>query len=471
MEIMSVGYEIPGYSEGCVTINSRRAISDVDLVLISTKIDKNSYTRMTYSNGDESFDVNGSRQLNDDLNHWQKNIHDHVSKGYVVFVMLKSVQRLSLATGITSTKGKVTTHETKERQNNEVVPVNLKNISNLQGKNIILDDSTLRCFQFPETMSKYIRYEVSFEQSNNFHSAYWTKNKTNLLGGYKQIGKGYVVLLPAIVYDYEKFITTNKNGEDIWTKEAIKFGESLVGFLDNIKKNLLSRTDVTPPPGWSDDVKYKTKAELDAINKIKENNAKIEKLQLKNETLKNTIGEQEILRGLLYETGTALENSVIEGLKILGYSAENYNDGTLELDQVIISPEGARLIGECEGKDNKNINVTKFRQLNDSLAADFERDEVNEKAKGLLFGNPSRLSEPENRAGWFTEKAISGAKREGIGLIKTPNFYMIVKYIKDSGDKEFAKRCRDAINEQAGVVDFPDVAPSNPSRGKKETHR
>ena len=82
----------------------------------------------------------------------------------------------------------------------------------------------------------------------------------------------------------------------------------------------------------------------------------------------------------MYESGKPLENAVIKALKILGYSAENYDDGKLELDQVIISPEGDRFIGECEGKDNKDIDITKFRQLQDGLNADFEREEVSEKA-------------------------------------------------------------------------------------------
>ena len=62
------------------------------------------------------------------------------------------------------------------------------------------------------------------------------------------------------------------------------------------------------------------------------------------------------------------------------FKAENFDDGKLELDQVITSPEGVRFIGECEGKDNKQIDITKFRQLSDSLNEDFERENVNEKA-------------------------------------------------------------------------------------------
>ena len=57
MEVMSIGYGIPGYSEDIETIDSRRAISDVDLVLISTDIDTYSYGINTYSNGDTLDDI------------------------------------------------------------------------------------------------------------------------------------------------------------------------------------------------------------------------------------------------------------------------------------------------------------------------------------------------------------------------------------------------------------------------------
>ena len=161
---------------------------------------------------------------------------------------------------------------------------------------------------------------------------------------------------------------------------------------------------------------------------------------------------------LLYETGKLLENAVSKALKILGYlQAENYNDGKLELDQVIVSPEGDRFIGECEGKDSTAINVDKFRQLNDSLYEDFQREEVLEKANGIIFGNPQRLSEPNKRTLTFTEKCINNARREKVGLVLTMDLFKAAKRVADTGDEEYARKCRQAIKEQLGeVVVFPE---------------
>lgn len=164
------------------------------------------------------------------------------------------------------------------------------------------------------------------------------------------------------------------------------------------------------------------------------------------------------MSALLYETGKPLENAVSKALKILGYvQAENYNDGKLELDQVIVSPEGDRFIGECEGKDSTAINVDKFRQLNDSLYEDFQREEVQEKANGIIFGNPQRLSEPDKRTLTFTEKCINNARREKVGLVLTMDLFKAAKRVADTGDEEYARKCRQAIKEQLGeVVVFPE---------------
>jgi hypothetical protein len=142
----------------------------------------------------------------------------------------------------------------------------------------------------------------------------------------------------------------------------------------------------------------------------------------------------------------------------MGYQAENYDDGDLELDQVIISPEKTRFIGECEGKDNKDINITKFRQLVDSLNADFAREEINERALGILFGNPERLTSPERRKLDFTKKCQNGAKRENIALVRTVDLFFVSKYLKENKDPDFQKKCRDAIINGLGkIVEFPTV--------------
>lgn len=161
---------------------------------------------------------------------------------------------------------------------------------------------------------------------------------------------------------------------------------------------------------------------------------------------------------MLYEKGKALENAINRAFRILGYTSENFNDGTLEIDHVIISPEGERFIGECEGKDTSAISIDKFRQLEENIQSDLQREEVEAPAIGILFGNGFRLTKPEDRSEQFTTKCLNSAKR-GTILIRTPDLYKVAKYLSENKDDEYAKACRDAILAGKGsIVNFPNHA-------------
>lgn len=170
------------------------------------------------------------------------------------------------------------------------------------------------------------------------------------------------------------------------------------------------------------------------------------------------MSEELEIKNLLFEAGKHLEHAVTKALKVLGYHAEGYDDGTLELDQVIISPEGERYIGECEGKDNRAIDISKFRQLADAIHEDFERDEVSNEAIGILFGNPHRLLKPADRKDYFTKKCLDGAKRRSYALVRTPDLFIVTKYLLENNNKSYQKKCRETIRNGLGdIVRFPNV--------------
>ena len=151
------------------------------------------------------------------------------------------------------------------------------------------------------------------------------------------------------------------------------------------------------------------------------------------------------LRDLLFEKGKTLENAIGIALEILGYKAENYNDGNLELDHIVTSPEGDRFIGEAEGKDTSAINIDKFRQLAVNIQEDLQRDEVENPAIGILFGNGFRLTRPSERAEQFTTRCINTAKSSNCTLVRTIDLFRVAKYVKESKDENFTKSCREVI--------------------------
>jgi hypothetical protein len=163
-----------------------------------------------------------------------------------------------------------------------------------------------------------------------------------------------------------------------------------------------------------------------------------------------------VLKQLLYATGTELETAVLEALRILGFRAAQFKEGESEFDAVFESEEG-RFLGEAEGKETKAINIDKLSQLERNISEDFARDDVSEPAKGVLFGNAYRLAPLSGRPTFFTEKCLSGARRTGIALVRTPDLFEVAMYVQESGDAEYARSAREAIRNTVGmVVVFPD---------------
>lgn len=175
------------------------------------------------------------------------------------------------------------------------------------------------------------------------------------------------------------------------------------------------------------------------------------------EALEAEMEEARLLQGLLYETGKPLEDAIIKALRILGFEADNYTDTESEFDAIIKSHEG-RFLGEAEGKDNKGINIEKMSQLERNIQEDFSRDDMDEYAKGILFGNAYRFKPLSERNEYFTAKCIAAAKRLGTALVRTPDLFAIAKYISESQDLSYATICRKKMLDTSGeVVVFPQI--------------
>ena len=92
-----------------------------------------------------------------------------------------------------------------------------------------------------------------------------------------------------------------------------------------------------------------------------------------------------------------------------------------------------------------------------NILEDFERDDVTEPAKGILFGNAFRLTPPSERPPEpFTAKCLTAAKRNGTALIQTSDLFEVAKALSDKFDEQFAAACRSAILSTSGSeVQFP----------------
>lgn len=298
------------------------------------------------------------------------------------------------------------------------------------------------CIEFYEKYKSLISYKVILSNIKEKKPVFTDNASSHTVGLYSSSGKsnGSILYIPYIE-------CKDPSIEAVLINDLLELNENLKLGKRTIK------------PEWLVEDLFKLSSAEKLKERIHYNNEKIEKLEEENHTLQLEAENIEGLQSLLYETGKPLEESVRKALKILGYQAEGYDNGKLELDQVLVSPEGIKFIGECEGRDDKPIALKKFRQLLDSLKNYmYSEDEIKE-VYGILIGNPFRLTNPEKRGNEeFTPHCIDGARREKIGLLTTDSLFYVARYIQESNDMEFAKKCREAIFEQLGeVIVFPDI--------------
>lgn len=457
--IIGVGFNIPSEEDDYLSFDSKGSLSDADIVVFNPDLHNTSYTSDYGNNsfqGKRLYNTDSSFEVKEHSNHWQNEILNSLKSGKTIFITLTEKIDFFIHTGQKNTSGtgrnQKVTNIVEAYHNYKFLPNFAFEIVASSGSKIYSYSSLVT--NLYECCKEYFAFEAYIkvkEESKNLLFA--TKSKDKILGRAIKATNGYLIFIPAINLP-DSFYKADAD----YTKDAYAWGKRFKQVLAEIRKSLKTKVETTPHPEWSHNEKFNLSNAIKTKRTIVKTQKKLLELQKNISNLEEVLKEQESLKDLLFETGKPLENVVIKALKILGYSAEGYNDGILELDQIIISPEGDRFIGECEGKDSKDVDVSKFRQLLDSLNEDFAREEVSDKAYGILFGNPQRLISPEERTLDFTEKCRKGAKREKIALIKTADLFNVAKYVLETADENFKIKCRETIKEQLGkVVEFPRI--------------
>lgn len=266
---------------------------------------------------------------------------------------------------------------------------------------------------------------------------------------------GALILLPDLDFYADEYLMENEEGDDVWSQEGIEFSEKLIKAIISIDKTLRSYGDVTAEPAWATDDKYKLSSEGQISEEVQKIENNIQDLLGAKSILQEKLSNLGRSRSLLYEKGKPLEHAILEGLRLMGFTAAPFENADSEFDAVFETEEG-RLIGEVEGKDNKAVNVEKLRQLSMNIHEDLAMDHVTKPAKGVLFGNAFRLTSPNEREYAFTAKCISAAEQSSTALVATVDLFKVVHSLTESPDPEYAKQCRFTLLNSTGVVVFPE---------------
>jgi hypothetical protein len=475
--IASVECEIPGGLSEFIAFDSRASLLDWDIILFNPSITEYTFAPSRYQ-GKPSLNEDRSFRLQETADHWRQQLSDAFRAGKTIFIFLSALQEIFIDTGRREFSGtgrnRQTTRIVSEYNNYNSVPIELQ-FTHSEGKGIELAHAGTILADYWREFAKYSVHKVLISGETG-ESLLVTRSGQKTVGSFIQNREtgGTLILLPYLdlwsdTFSEEKEVKKKGKSADaksqkettevdlVWTQTGITFGHKLLNCIVAIDSSLRDSSITTPAPDWVGAPDYALPRESEIRTILRSVEADLEKLARAKEELKTKIYEESLPRRLLYEKGAALEGAIVHALKILGFRAAPYRDSESEFDVVFESNEG-RLLGEAEGKDSKPISVEKLRQLEMNIHEDFERDEVTQMAKGVLFGNAFRLQPIDKRGEYFTDKCKTAAARSGAALVQTPDLFRIVQYLSGNSDEDYARRCRETIVTSLGeIVVFPEI--------------
>ena len=462
--IVSVGMLLAADDVDHVEFDSKASLLDWDIVifrpnitdLINYDYEKGSF-RGKHSLGDRA-----SFTLKEACAYWRREIIDVVKNGKTVIVHLCKPEEIFVQTGKKEHSGtgrnRKTTNIVEEFSSYQALPINEKwHIS--QGREItVRPDYREILGPYWERYSSSSTYEVIFVDADK-KACLITKHGGKAVGLHIG-GIGNILLLPDMNFDAEEFFDSEGDQDDDdfepFTEAARQFASHYVAEIVALDRAMRQGSERTAEPAWAAAPGYLLTTERRLQEELLRAEEAVERAQKQKDELTTALSEAGQLRGLLFESGKQLEAVILKALHVLGFEAENFQDDENEFDAVFSSDEG-RLLGEAEGKDNKAINITKLRQLTMNIDEDFGRDEVEVRAKGVLFGNAYRLTPPVERDAPFTDKCITSATAQSITLVHTPDLFAAARHVLENADADFAKQCRMALVDGVGIVSFPAV--------------
>ena len=364
--LLSIGYEIPGFSENNVEFFDSFSLMDADIVLISPNAISPIGDWVSFDTGGGCYNVEPSKRFEEKISHLKKELIDYLGAGKIAFIFLSRKEEFQLAHSVSSPRKGLNTYNRKIADNYNFLPIDIGTLTSASGKYVKYSGNPIFSV-FNKNFGSYLEYQLYIENAKATEIIYSGKDIKKTLGAIYKVGAGSLIVLPMLKFDEAVFIEVKQGSDgeesEFWNKKGLAFGNNLFNSLLEIDSKLTDGSEKTPAPEWTTENQYLIKKEIVINNSIAKNLKIIAKLEQENESLKIELAEDVKLKDLLFEKGKLLENAVIKALRILGYQAEGYDDGDLEMDQIIISPEKHRYIGECEGKDIKDIDITKFRQL------------------------------------------------------------------------------------------------------------
>lgn len=452
--VMYVGDAFPGDVVDTASFYSTQSLFDHDVVVLEPPQD---ISHSGSYQGKPSLGESASFRFTEACSHWRSEMAECLSAGKTAIIFLEAYQEFFIDSGQRSYSGtgrnQKTTVHVGLYDNYRCLPITLSGITSRSGKAMKATQDVALIRDYWAKYADSLGYHVYFSDARVTPLLVTKTGDKTVAGIFRAAGGGCLVLIPPVEWDWKDFVEVADDDEEEWTSEALESGRSLLGILLAIDSAVRGDSAQTPPPEWTTADEYALARERSLHAEIAELNGQIELLRERVLGKRLEAAEAVTLRSLLFASGKELEAAVVMALQTLGFTAENYSDEQSEFDIVFESTEG-RFLGEVEGKENKPINVDKLRQLEMNIQEDFQRDEVDEYAVGVLFGDAFRLTQPSDRTDeCFSAKCMTGAARSGTVLVRTPDLFAAARYVVEHPNtKRYATSVRQAIARSKGRV-------------------
>lgn len=458
--ILVVGVDLASDDVSDEDFDSRVSLLDWDIVLFRPSIEswvssRDQYMGKPCLSDDDSFKVKEASE------HWRREVKQAIESGKTVVVFLPPLTEVYVDTGDRQYSGtgrnRATTRIVDLFSNYRCLPLDLKPVnSNGTSVKLVAKGAEFLAPYWSE-FADHSEYCVLI-QTSEYQPVLQTRNGERTVGVFirSKTSTGSLICLPDIDFWRDEFLEAIEGDEGTtWTPEAKQFAARLIGSVVALDAALRSEGEITPQPAWANELEFTLPLELTLRSQLLEVEAELERVQRRKEDVQRELADAGALRALLYEKGKPLERAIIAALKVVGFDAKPFREGSSEFDVVFEAAEG-RLIGEAEGKDNRAVNVDKLRQLAMNLHEDLQREEITSPAKGVLFGNPFRLTSPVERTeAAFTAKCILAAKSSGVALVATSDLFFAAQYLTSAPDAAFAAECRGVLLSGVGQVSLP----------------
>ena len=446
--ICCVGIDIPGEEFEFVSFHSGASLFDADLVLFKPKLDYDTQIGSSTHQGLPNLSDESSVENRNSLKHWRRELKEAFQSGKTIFIFLRKPSEVFAATGTQELSGtgrgqRVIRH-VDIISSYEALPLSFESLAVARGTKVKLSSDGELLAAYWKALGTLSHYEVYYDHQKSTTLMY-TKTGEKTVASLIKGKNGHLLLLPALDFEKDEFAIYDQERKSwVWSDDAVKSGRMLLSAIMEIHKHLKRTSLLSPAPAWVQEERFQLNVESKIQSKIQHIDKEIDKLTSQRQGLETELEDANLPKALLYEKGKVLELAVIDALRVIGFSASDYTDEESQFDIVFESKEG-RFLGEAEGKDRTAINIDKLQQLERNIQEDFSKEHVDTYAKGVLFGNPHRLTDPRKRDTIFTKKALSAAKRSGFALVHTPDLFPVVQYLNERKKRLSVKKLENVL--------------------------